>query len=80
MNQPRIIGRSTPDRPAMTLLLERLGLGDQMTPEERDAALERGEIWDTDAGRAFMRVIRSLPKTRPSRAVRRRIERSLRRA
>lgn len=54
----KVIGKSDPDKAAMIAVLLHLGLWDSMTVEERNAACECGEIWDTPAGNAFMQIVR----------------------
>jgi len=50
----KIIGKTHPDKAAMITVLLTLHLWDAMSPDEREAAVERGEVWDTPAGNALM--------------------------
>jgi len=58
----RIIGKTPPDRAAMIACLLSLNLWDSMSTDERYAAVEKGEIWDTKSGRLFMQVVNAVPK------------------
>lgn len=61
--EAKVIGKSTGiDRAAMMTVLLVLHLWDAMTPDERHAAVERGEIWDTPPGRALMARIAELER------------------
>lgn len=48
-----IIYKVRPDKAVLMSVLLTLHLWDSMTPEEREALTERGEVWDTVPGRAF---------------------------
>ena len=56
MSETKVIGKTTPNKAAMMEVLLSLHLWDAMSPDERYAAIERGEIWDTIPGRQLMQV------------------------
>ncbi len=53
---PKIIATVTPDKEHATSILKSLSLWDLMPPAERDAFVERGEVWDTVPGRELIEI------------------------
>lgn len=56
--QVRILASGEPNSAAATSLLMGLGLWDIMPPEEREAFVERGQVWDTVAGREIFELVK----------------------
>ena len=54
---PAIIAQGEPDKAAAISILMSLSLWDLMTSDEREAFCERGEVWDTHAGRELLQII-----------------------
>ena len=60
-----IIYRIRSDEPQLVAFaLMALRLWDAFSPAERDAACERGEVWDTPEGQAFKRKLEAVSDAR----------------